>query len=162
MEDYKYVKNTVWCWIMCMLKNINTQNIRGCMKCWEVCNCRLSHHRTNQHLFQLQELSRNRSKTQLCQDYPLFFILGSLCIMNYVYNNQLDTLFYLHFIELRHLYIFQASATNHQEVRSVYVANGTSKTTVSSDSHLRSTICHIHTLYLLMIDRWGLKHVQVS
>jgi hypothetical protein len=57
--------------------------------------------------------------------------------------------------------MFRASTTHHQEVR--YVANGTSNMAVRelgwssaaavaaprlADSHLRSTICHIHTYTL--------------
>jgi hypothetical protein len=34
--------------------------------------------------------------------------------------------------------------------------NGTSNKTVS---HLRSTVCHIHTSYLLMMGCWYLKHI---
>jgi hypothetical protein len=46
--------------------------------------------------------------------------------MNYVYNNQLDALFIrTSFIELSFLYTFRASTAHHQEVRCVYVANGT-------------------------------------
>jgi hypothetical protein len=52
--------------------------------------------------------------------------------------------------------MFRASTAHHQEVRCMYVANGTSKITISeprlTDIHLRSTICHIHTPYLLMMS----------
>jgi hypothetical protein len=59
--------------------------------------------------------------------------------------------------------MFRASTARHQEVKPKYVANGTSKMTVSkyADSHLRSTICHMHTPYLLMIGCLCPKHVEV-
>jgi hypothetical protein len=47
--------------------------------------------------------------------------------------------------------MFQASTAHHQEVRCMYVADGTSKMTGLADSHLSSTISHIHTPYLLMM-----------
>jgi hypothetical protein len=57
--------------------------------------------------------------------------------MNYLYNNQIDALFiYSEFIELRHLYMFRALTAHHQEVRCVYVANDTSKMTVSEPDPL--------------------------
>jgi hypothetical protein len=51
--------------------------------------------------------------------------------------------------------MFRTSTAHHQEVRCMYVANDTSKITVSesefADTNLRSNICHIHTPYLLML-----------
>jgi hypothetical protein len=62
--------------------------------------------------------------------------------------------------------MFREPTVHHQEVRCTYVANGTSNMTASepslADSHLRSTICHINTPYLLMMDCWFPKHVEVS
>jgi hypothetical protein len=74
----------------------------------------------------------------------------------YVYTNQLNTLFYPQFIELRYLYMFRASTAHHQEVRCMYVGFGSSKMSVSTPPslvicHLTRTICHIHTPYLLMM-----------
>jgi hypothetical protein len=54
--------------------------------------------------------------------------------------------------------MFRALTGHHQEVRCIYVVNGTFKTAVSgagwsgtdASSHLRTTICHMNTPYLLL------------
>jgi hypothetical protein len=75
------------------------------------------------------------------------FMLGWLCIMNYMCNNQLDAPFILSLLN------YHISTCFGQEVECIYVANGTcftSKLTVSrpADSQLYSIIVQF-ALYIL-------------
>jgi hypothetical protein len=99
------------------------------------------------------------------------FLFGWRCIVNYMYNNQLDALSILSSLIISLLHVSGVSTAHHQEVQCIYAANGTcytSELTVSRPARWQSTQnynkYHFPHIYIIPPDDGLLirpKHVEV-